>query len=55
MRRIQDFLLVDEVNHSMICEVPEQSTDEAILIRDSSAFHYGVSKAEGVAAEERRS
>ena len=54
MRRIQDFLLVEEVNHSMVCEVPAQSTDEAILIREGSAFHYGVSKAEGVASEERR-
>ena len=45
MRRIQDYLLVEEVNRSMVVQVPSESTTDAIFIRDGSAFHYGTSNA----------
>ena len=56
MRRIQDYLLVEEVNRSMVVQVPSESTTDAIYIRDGSAFHYGTSNAGSSVREmERRS
>ena len=45
MRRIQDYLLVEEINKSMIAHANREETDDAILIRDA-AFHYGTSKSD---------
>ena len=44
MRRIQDYLLVEEVNQSIVNMELTKLTDDAIFIRDGSAFHYGTSK-----------
>lgn len=44
MRRIQDYLLVDEINQTTVAQLQREETNEAVLIRDGSAFHYGVSK-----------
>ena len=55
MRRIQDYLLVEEVNRSMVAHVPEESTADAICIREGSAFHYGTSNAGTVREMERSS
>ena len=44
MRRIQDYLLCDEINESIVSEVNKQETNHAIEIREDSAFHYGASK-----------
>jgi len=46
MRRIQDYLLCDEINESIVSEVNKQETNHAIEIREDSAFHYGASKKE---------
>ena len=52
MRRIQEFLLVEEVNKSMVVRVAEESSQDAILIRDGSAFHYGTSNAGNTVREQ---
>jgi len=44
MRRIQDYLVVDEINHSVVATINREVSTNAIMVRDSSAFHYGVSK-----------
>ena len=33
MRRIQDFLMVEEINTSMVANVARDTTDDAIMIR----------------------
>ena len=44
MKRIQDYLQVDEINSSMVASVNREESNDAILIREGSAFHYGASK-----------
>lgn len=41
MTRIQEFMLVSEVNPSMIRNVPYEETEDAITIREGSNFHWG--------------
>jgi len=45
MRRIQDYLLIEEINYSIVTEARVDPQD-SILIRDGSAFHYGASNAD---------
>ena len=54
MRRIQDYLMVNEVNYSIVTETASEQTDYALVIREGSAFHYGTSKKERKDAVERR-
>ena len=54
MKRIQDYLLVEEVNKSMVVRVPDESTTDAIFIRDGSAFHYGTSNSGNNVRESER-
>lgn len=44
MKRIQAFLLVDEVNTTLIRHVDREETPNAIEIRPLSNFHWGVKK-----------
>lgn len=44
MRRIQDYLVVDEINDSVVARKNREEMTEAITVRESSAFHYGISK-----------
>ena len=46
MSRIQDFLLIQEINKSVVAKVDRRETNDAIHIRDCSGFHYGTSKQE---------
>lgn len=44
MLRIQNYLLVEEINHSVVDEIPRNETEYAIRVCEGSAFHYGTSK-----------
>lgn len=44
MLRIQEYLLVQEINHSVVDEVPKNETEFAFRITEGSAFHYGTTK-----------
>ena len=41
MTRIQEFILVDEVNTTMIRSVPQEETQDSVTIREGSNFHWG--------------
>lgn len=44
MNRIQEFMLVDEVNTTIIRHVDREETPNAIEIRAGSNFHWGIKK-----------
>jgi hypothetical protein len=43
MKRIQDFLLCDEVDHNLI---EHKDSDNAVEIKQGSSFHWGFEKEE---------
>jgi hypothetical protein len=51
MRRIQKFLLCDEINPSIVCQqkgTPEFTQEVAIQIKNDSSYHWGI-KADSLA------
>ena len=41
MTRIQEFILVSEVNPAMIRNIPQEEAQDSITIREGSNFHWG--------------